>query len=592
MAFLASKGAFMANATPSTNLNYSVNSAFIDYSFFHNKVLTQVVHTVTDDIEADPCALIGQFSAKEISTDAENLWELFIVLLRQIFHYLKCTFSKDYNERFLAASRKITLFLLRSLHPEPSLRDNTVFLRERLEGFDLLKKQMLAINKLAIFVQERDEELDTIANGAVVSTMARQFSENFARRRQDLLQTVPARESKIDDIREKLSELKDCQSRYFALKQSLEEASPKGVQDNIKYFWGKFGGKTQKYVHYDTAKKNLADCALEIREMLCNPSSGPIDHLNDEEMTVLEEMIAAYESEESTCHRTVEKMRSELASLDQLFEEAGEVSSLGMDSSAAVRMSCGIKSSKQQKMIKDMRHYAHPHLAKIWEKLLGKFENEEVVKNWTVQNRDGSFCIELTRPIYVWIPTPACKGGAIFMLGKENNKIKGRFVLDPSMEKLEDDHKKQVQKVIDKSNAKRADENQAVRDKNPSKTEEELMEQIQQPLDTPPKLKGMIFSSGLESHVHFFGMDWEVDVVHMLHAGYPGDLDKTANIIVSAGNWLRWAGGIEKTPIIEEMWCKNGIALEFDVEKYPFLNHPSITSDNFYKYFLLEKRSE
>jgi len=362
-----------------------------------------------------------------------------------------------------------------------------------------------------------------------------------------LINEIP--QKRHEEAEKKLGKLILLQNRYEEAK-STYEALPQGRLDKLKYYWG-YVKPTQTHENFTAAKNHLLEVSNEIRSLYSLPRSENL-YLTSEEK---------------------EKLQEEISQIKLDFNLEGTLQPL----------------SKKQKMLNDMSSMGHPHLAKVWENLLGKFENEDIIKNWTVRT-DGSFTIELTRPVYIWIQNPKFKGGAVVTIGNSDHMIEGKFVRDPS--KIEKDHQDQIQKVIKKSNENRAQNNQKLREANPGVSDEELAG-FEPSLSDPPDVKGMIFTNGLGSYVCVGGIWLDVSIVHMLHMGYEGEDDKTANIVVSAGNCLRWEGGIEKPPKIEQMWNEMGVALEFNTEKYPFLaDNPKINIHNFYQYYLEHKKDE
>jgi hypothetical protein len=373
---------------------------------------------------------------------------------------------------------------------------------------------------------------------------------------------------------------------YQALKALYDEAQN-------ETFW-------KRVWNFDLGKKrteleeNLWDCLLEIRNKISSPFSPELQ-LNQKESEELERKISMLEKRAEALSSALNQRREIPTEESQSISQSSPqvvLPLMGVETLGEIEVFEPMQTadpvlSKQQQMRRDLHAKVHPELAVFWENIFSKYD-EEVVQDWILME-DGSFTIQLTRPLFLWTPNEEFQGGAVITFGDENCRIEGQFV-GSELSMLPKAHKNQVQSVIDSYNASLKKWNEGLIAANPDREESVLRPYLKPSLPQPPNLSGMVYHHGLGSYV-YAKIYLHVNVVHMLHMGYPGDIE-TPNIIVSAGNRLRWVGTLDSCSNIHDLWSQKAIALEYDTETYPYLNSHKVNKDNFYQYFLEHKVNE
>lgn len=529
-----------------------INPAFLDGSFCQSEALGNVIGHVIQNPQASLPEYIGSLNGRSFQLYSNRGFEFLYVLLKKIFHSLRCTFSADYYHRFLTASEKVT----------QSLKELSCELQEdnqegqQLEGLELLQKELKIIKRSIDFQKERKAELNQIGDlGVVRGAVTENLEGVFFKRQQEELRET------LEEVNERLGVLKPLFTRYKEL-LNLYKAIPDAT--SWDYFWN-----SERFRKHAEIEGELWECVLEIRKAIYVPFSSELE-LSEEEMKTCQSEISLLRLRKSLIS---EKLSTEYSTEETMVDDDSQPIPL---------------LTKQRQMLQDLCTHIHPELAVIWTGILNKYPNEEVVQDWILRE-DGSFTIQLARPLYLWTPNEQFIGGAVITLGDKNHRIEGRLV-KTEFSQLEKVHKNQVQGILDRSNEWIKAQNQALAAANPGVEQEILAAHFKQPLPQPSCITGMIYTSGLGSYVNS-GMYLSVDVVHMLHMGYPVDCSEP-NIIVSAGKWFKWSGTIDSFVNIKESWSHKAIAIENDIEQFPFLNNPKVKPSNFYQYFLEHKVNE
>lgn len=190
-----------------------------------------------------------------------------------------------------------------------------------------------------------------------------------------------------------------------------------------------------------------------------------------------------------------------------------------------------VQKTPQVQMLADIAEKTHPEIAQMWQIILNKFPDAEVVKEWSV-SADGSFKMVLTQPIVMWVSDKDynVNGGVIMSLGsRSDGVIKGTLVKGD----LPKDHKNQVQKAMKK------------KDFSSKKTE----------------ISGMIFdkSAGVETLCKH-GVFWpEAQFEHFLRAGETEE--GKMNIVVTGTAMGKSLANPKSIAVFEEAWGAHGEVL-------------------------------
>lgn len=541
--------------------------SFSDYQFIENDQLNHLVGLFMQD----PCASLSlEEFTEEHGTPCwlASAFHQIKIFFRKLLHNIHAAFSTDYRERFTLATKSIAnkyaneMLKKTHIHREleqlkmkqlvkrnveliehnalpgdiESLKHSIETTREKLENVRERKEQ----------AQERLTDLVELKNKYQIAIANIPCAPSPKKRAAAFLKDIPfLRETAtIKKAKEQEQTFEEAKKQLDAIVQELQSIFSFTLVESHKL---------------SPEQMDIVDNEIEASASLVEKHANKFDRLTNQLQALKIEL-----EEKEMFISSLEEPKSEDASSSSNKSSTPEKpipeQTMSVEEGAAVAKTVEIhQATAQEKMLADLEANVHLEIAVIWKVILKKFP-EEVVKSWDLK-ADGSFTIELIKPLHLWTPSnKVIGGGTVVILGEGNHRIKGKFVQE---QKLESAHSKQLTKVLSESRS---------------------------PISPPKQLTGMVFSEGFGSYLYIHDAGWvkkqyiSASVVHILHLGHEGN-EMTPNLVMSGGTWAFWKGAATSFSETLDTWA-NAFPLEYDTQTYPFLNGPKVDKRNFYQYYL------